>query len=478
LWFTWFQVALFDVRFGNDSILERICKVVQFGALIGLAVEGPLFDIQNFDPLPFKIICLILMVTRIVLAIQYSITLVWCKEYKKAHLPLIGHIVAMILSAIVLIGLAFGFATSAGVHCLIGLYVLLGVEAVGVLGMSSRHDFLSLKKTNIIERLGLLTLIILGEGVIGLGEVTTKIQDFDSTCGPDIIGQIISGTLIVFFLYVLYFEQIESEGSKIGTIRQMFWALAHFPFHVCILLVVEGFSQLTIWRKVVDWIQFTENIINQLPYPSDNSTEAWEGYASQINTTLYNTFGDLEISESIEAYAQSNGNETIVGNAYYDLIGQVATFVSKGYLVEIPEGTNGEEATGGDNLDAIIGIYGTIFLYFFICAGLTLVMLAVLFLLNKRYKTRLEYISMAVRLMVGIAVTLITIMYGTTGNAFANYFLSAWMAPTVVLAYGLSKLSGIVPLLNANYYLVVLLDAILMGIGRNLVRRRGSTSKA
>jgi low temperature requirement protein LtrA len=450
LWFTWFQVALFDVRFGNDSILERICKVVQFGVMLGLAIEGPLFDIDAFDPTPFKIICIILMVSRFVLGLQYAIVLFWCKEYKKTHWPLIGHIITMFISAAVLIGLAFGFTTSAGVNCLIGVYVLMGVEAMGILAMSSQHGFLSLKKTNIIERLGLLTLIILGEGVMGLGEVATKIQLGDSTFSGDIIGQIISGTLIVFFLYVLYFDQIESEGSRIGTIRQMIWSLAHFPFHICILLVVEGFGALTIWRKVIDWLRICADAVSDLPGPADNSTEAWEQFASQINDTLTSLLPGINLSESLETLAQSNGDESALEDFNLGLTGQVASYLSSAFDVEI-EGKGGVELDGVDSLLAVFNAYSTIVLYFFICAGLTLVMLAILFLLNKRYKTRLEYISVTVRFLIGVGISLLSIMYATQDKSmtFDNYFQSAWMAPTVVLAYGLSKLASILfPIAN------------------------------
>ncbi|KAK4500927.1 hypothetical protein PRZ48_009119 [Zasmidium cellare] len=30
IWFTWYQVSLYDVRFGMDSVFERVCKAVQF----------------------------------------------------------------------------------------------------------------------------------------------------------------------------------------------------------------------------------------------------------------------------------------------------------------------------------------------------------------------------------------------------------------------------------------------------------------
>ena len=72
LWFTWFQVALFDVRIGNDSAFERLCKAIQFGVMVGLAVEGPTSNLDDYQPGAFKTLSLILMVSRLVLVVQYA----------------------------------------------------------------------------------------------------------------------------------------------------------------------------------------------------------------------------------------------------------------------------------------------------------------------------------------------------------------------------------------------------------------------
>ncbi|KAL8950484.1 MAG: hypothetical protein Q9183_007519, partial [Haloplaca sp. 2 TL-2023] len=40
LWFTWLQVVLYDVRFGCDSLFERLCKLVHFGAMVTFAIIG------------------------------------------------------------------------------------------------------------------------------------------------------------------------------------------------------------------------------------------------------------------------------------------------------------------------------------------------------------------------------------------------------------------------------------------------------
>lgn len=47
LWFTWYQVSLYEVRFGMDSVVERVGKAVQFLVMIVFAVCGPQYQIGD-----------------------------------------------------------------------------------------------------------------------------------------------------------------------------------------------------------------------------------------------------------------------------------------------------------------------------------------------------------------------------------------------------------------------------------------------
>lgn len=89
LWFTWYQVSLYDVRFSKDSMFDRMAKLVQFGVMIGFAACGPTFNagvntgkqLEQFevfftafyDPSyrTFRALTLIMMVSRFVLVLQY-----------------------------------------------------------------------------------------------------------------------------------------------------------------------------------------------------------------------------------------------------------------------------------------------------------------------------------------------------------------------------------------------------------------------
>lgn len=89
LWFLWVQVGLFDVRFVQDSILERVGKAAQSGVMVGLAIVGTDFNLTNEDQTVFKSIAMVLMVSRIVLAFQYLSVLREVWNYESTKIPLI-----------------------------------------------------------------------------------------------------------------------------------------------------------------------------------------------------------------------------------------------------------------------------------------------------------------------------------------------------------------------------------------------------
>ena len=452
LWFTWLQVALFDVRFSNDSAFERLCKLLQFGVMTGLAVVGPGFntgtDDSEAEAKTFRTLSLVLMASRLILAAQYGIVFWWTSNFKKARIPLLAHVATLFVAAMIFLGLFFFFKKGAGVGGLVAWYIIIAFEALVILLVSGRAKFLSFRRTPLIERLGLLTLIILGEGVIGLCGSIRKVNS-DGVFTSDTIGLIICGVGIIYFLWMLYFDQIESE--RVGTMRQQFWTLLHFPFHICVLLVVEGVSQLSVWRKIVD---VSNNLANTISLDLSSANNITGGLAN-VNETLQGVFNSFKESEftlpdlqsNFDAVMSAGDNQTEISDNIQQIVFATLDWVIESLDVKVPEGVknSGEENAA---LAGAITTFETVFFYFFIAAGLTLILLAALFFLGKRRKSRGEYLSIGLRVIVGLALALVSIMgrdmIGTnaTGPNGVNFFFSAWMLPTVLLTYGMGESSN------------------------------------
>jgi hypothetical protein len=111
MFWTWMQTSLFDVRFSSDSYFHRACKLVSFGVFTGFAIVGPSFDTSSasHDAAAFKAMSLILMVSRLALAMQYGVVLWYVRGYKKVFAPLLLHIGTLVVSATVFLLLTFSF---------------------------------------------------------------------------------------------------------------------------------------------------------------------------------------------------------------------------------------------------------------------------------------------------------------------------------------------------------------------------------
>lgn len=89
---------------------------------------------------------------------------------------------------------------------------------------------------------------------------------------------------------MLYFDQTEAE--RVGTIRQQVWTILHFPFHACILLVVEGLARLSVWRKII-------NIIIPFLDEFNKVNDKWTDseLISHLNETLNTLYEKFDHSE-------------------------------------------------------------------------------------------------------------------------------------------------------------------------------------
>ena len=55
-------------------------------------------------------------------------------------------------------------------------YIIMFLEAVGIVAISCFWRMLSFKKTHLMERMSLLTLIVIGEGAIGVTKTVSRMM--------------------------------------------------------------------------------------------------------------------------------------------------------------------------------------------------------------------------------------------------------------------------------------------------------------
>jgi low temperature requirement protein LtrA len=452
IWFTWFQNTMFDVRFSNDSVFERCCKAAQFGIMTGFAITGPGYQSGTTPGSPeailavraFQTLSLILMTSRLILAFQYTVATFWLKSYKKAKAPMIGHIATMFCSAMIFLGLYFGFDQTGSEKVLTGWYLTFIAEAWIVLIISGRTPFLSFRHTVLVERLGLLTLIILGEGIISMSNALNAVGT-DSSYAAPIIGQIICCVLVAYLMYMLYFDNVQPE--RMGSFRQHVWAVLHFPFHASVVLVVEAMAQLTIWQKVVDLTVPLSDAAKavDLEHPTaeqvNNLKQVYSAIVERFNitvgpTTVYQP--DASISAGLAELANATSGEggQDLGELVNSISNSIIYYICQKFKIDIdPEK---EEEAGS----VVFSLFEVVYAYFFAFAGLVLIVLSILFLIGKRHKLRGELMGAALRFTAGLTLSLLSLMCVpggipdvNTNDMIHNYMYSGMVLPTVLIVY-------------------------------------------
>lgn len=329
------------------------------------------------------------------------------------------------------------------------------VEALAVITISCIWRVVSFKHTHLVERVGLLTLIIMGEGIIGLSKsVSTILQHSAAVTGSD-IGVIVAGVLLIYFIWVLYFDQIEHD--RFGTIRQQIWAILHYPLHVAILLTVEGSSMLILWNV----IEKIDNLIWDW-YPTDY--DAWDFSKYYSNTAgviqfvrqgienvaasfkddnlLYAYDRNITAIEDVKYKFGSEKYNVAVGQIINDIWYDMERVAFNSFGVEAPEAqqTQGQYAQS----NALYEIFNEVWVYFFIAGGSFLIILAVMYWFGKTHKSRGEWYSIAVRAIAGVGLVL-----GCLNNwvnyytSSANFVNSPWPMLTMMLGYFVGEFSSI-----------------------------------
>ena len=454
--------------------------------MTGFAVTGAIYDTNDVaeNVKAFRAMSLILMVSRLVLAAQYAVIIFYVRQYSKTWAPLLWTMGALFASAMIFLGTTFGFSVAGdsfpiekhGPQTYIAYYVVVCIEATAVITVSCIWRVVSFKHTHLVERIGLLTLIIMGEGIIGMTKsVSLILQNSASTSGND-IAVILGSVLLIYFIWVLYFDQIENE--RFGTIRQQIWAILHFPLHVAILLTVEGSTELILWNIIIHtdnawWSWYPINYYYSEYAKWYKSPEAVIAWITQGVNAVAHKFknGTLEEHYDYERNFTSilNINATFgtkewdntAGPIVEDLFVGIENFIFQNFGIEVPESsTSKSESLTTAQLkqnNQYYNLFYTVFLYFYIAAGVFLVVLAILYWFGKQHKSRNEWLSILVRVIAGAGLTMASLAnyYSPTYWSSYRFFSSAWPILVVVL----------------GYFVVIVLDNLLVWHGNKTLAK-------
>lgn len=473
LWLTWYQVSLYDVRFSADSVFERVAKGIHFGVMVGFAVIGSQWKPgQKEDDFKiYKTFGLILMVSRITLFLQYFVTLLYSRKYKKTILPL-----SLVMGSTILAAILYGALTAAfpdtkysedefGVkypvdqisNVYIAWYVIAIMETIVTVGISMVMRVISFKGTHMVQRMSLLTLIILGEGIIVVCKSISKIVKNQFVWTPPVIGQVIAAILIIYFLYMSYFDRLHEE--HFGSIKQQLWSFLHFPLHIVLVLVLQGISILIVWCQAVEAIEALVADVASVNSANEEGLYSPENFISDLNDTVWNHVfyyvpkgvsanKEMEMAETslLSILDGMNNNNDGTNQTAVDQIIKatnelfVATFKTlfDSLSVSVPKSDKeSEPKQAPDFIRAIqeyYDIFNLVLFYVLISGGFSLLLNAIIGLLSLPvHKRNLSgYIRLGINAAAGVGLCMTTLIRHNE-TALGNYMSSPWMIPTICI---------------------------------------------
>ncbi len=208
---------------------------------------------------------------------------------------------------------------------------------------------------------------------------------------------------------------------------------------------MEGTSRFITWRNAMEIV---DNIYTRYDtiWDSTNSTISLASQFRNLSTTIlqdiqadpvkYNVTGFLHTLKTSD-----DASSEVAVDAAFGVLLTLVNATLKFFKVEAAQKTTREPLVGDakdpyTDLGNALIVYDLVFLYFFLAAGLTLILLAVLNILNHRGKwVRGDWISVGVRVFVGMGLAFVSLVKMDL-DAEEVFLYSAWMLPTVMLGLG------------------------------------------
>ncbi|ORY57580.1 uncharacterized protein BCR38DRAFT_528055 [Pseudomassariella vexata] len=463
LWTTWLMTTFHYVRFYKDGIAERCLMGTHLGVMVGFTIIGTQFNADKQIQSVYQAMPLFLMASRLALAVQYGMVLYDRHGDMTRRVPLISTIAFHFVAAMIYLGISFGFQEGQNNRDFVVWYAFGVVEMVIELAASRVWNFLTFVGTHLPERFNLLTLIILGEGVIIIAKnVTLVVQNFSvkderfANWSPALIGIVISGTALIYIIYQLYTGWMcEGEMSRH---RQIVWAALHLPLHITLLLLLKGATQFIIWQRLNESVTLAIDQIGSIEIPAHATSDsiAW----SLANTTLaylriYPPADELftwqnvidnvrnisSIPDSFWRAGMTEPGEELFERftlSWHELLYTVINSISSSFEILMPshlDPSSDMHLVQARTAAAIHARFRLVLVYSFVCAGITLLAMTTLYIIAKDDGwTKFDVLRtmFAVDVAIGLGLVCLVAKDDDTAESFLG---SPWMLPTMTICY-------------------------------------------
>ena len=219
-----------------------------------------------------------------------------------------------------------------------------------------------------------------------------------------------------------------------------FWALMHYPFHIALVLFMEGTSRFITWRNALEMVDYVSGewslAYDTFSYDPSLLADSYYNISSILFPALEADVSKYNITPWLDLLRESTDPDDIY--YYADEIWAIfvsATFkffkISASKKAEKTAEITGEKDAYGA-LYNTLEVYDLVFVYFFLAAGLTLIIMAVLLVLSKKRMVLGDWLGAALRAVMGSGIALIAVVSANTDRQII-FLYSPWMGPCVML---------------------------------------------
>lgn len=464
---------MYDVRFYVDSVFTRISKFMFFGIMVSLVSLGSLYDaiLTGGSTRAFHGVAILMFAARMLWVVQYAIVLYFVRVFDKTLIPMCLTMAVYVISGCVFLATwirdrgALSVSASAAIPEVRIWYGVICVEACAVILIAVIWRILSFKHTHLVERVGLLSLIIMGEGIIGLVKSTSyTIQGTSVSLWQEAL-IVAAAVLLIYLMYILYFDNVDHHGF--GTIGQQLWTLLHFPLHVAILLTVEGSTALLIWNACRRGVMYINGLLPSLTNPKGSFSDN-KAFVAQVTASWNATMERFKYKDLNDYYPYTNfqndvsklskTNATFGTSDWSKEVSKSLTKMSDYYQYFIYQNFGAEgvykikkTSDYGEKVALYEEGYRFVLIYYYICAGALLLILASLLLFGQKHKTGTNWWSIAIRIFAGLCIPIGVVSPFLEKPGADNSF-----------RYQFSYL--LIPIVAIGYFVVVIVDNIAKAV--------------
>ena len=122
---------------------------------------------------------------------------------------------------------------------------------------------------------------------------------------------------MVYFVFMVYFDNIRHQ--YLPALRQQLWAFMHFPFHLALVLFMEGATQFVVWWKVLEIENALSNTIGDALDKAGSTINKTSEIVDLLDNTItpFLTLYPPTYTDSVIALNEVRGNISTFPDSYW-----------------------------------------------------------------------------------------------------------------------------------------------------------------